>query len=250
MNIFFLAMVSVFVTSLISFTGALILSVGQQKIKDAMLYLISFAAGALLGNAFLDLIPYALSKDPNSWLFNSFAILVGILFFFILEAFLHWHHQHFVPYYSRKATYGLMNLIGDGIHNFVDGVVIAGSFLVSMELGLTTTVAVILHEIPQEISDFGILLHAGYSTRKALFYNFLSALTAILGALFVFVFKKTVLPFQFSLLAFTAGGFIYIACCDLIPELHKTPQKLSKSLFQFLWLIMGTVIMLALQIIM
>ena len=139
-----------------------------------------------------------------------------------------------------------MNLIGDGLHNFLDGAIVAGSFLVSFPLGMATSLAVIAHEIPQEIGDFGVLVHGGLSQKKALVFNFCSALVAILGAIFVLSFGAKISGFPQMLVPFTAGGFIYIAGSDLIPELHKE-VNLKKSLVQLLGLLLGIGIMLGLK---
>jgi zinc and cadmium transporter len=139
---------------------------------------------------------------------------------------------------------GVMNVVGDGFHNLIDGLVIGGSYLVSVPLGLATTLAVIFHEIPQEIGDFGILLHAGFNKAKALLLNFVSALAAFLGAVVALAIGSRVAGFSEFLIPFTAGGFIYIAGSDLIPELHKE-VKPSRSFFQFVALLLGLLLMLA-----
>ncbi len=137
-----------------------------------------------------------------------------------------------------------MNLVGDFFHNFIDGMIVAGSYLVSIHLGITTTIAVIFHEIPQEIGDFGVLLYSGLTKYKALFYNFLSALSAFIGAILILIVGSSIPNLTMFLLPFTAGGFIYIAATDLIPELHKK-FKIKSSLLQFLFLVLGMLVMLA-----
>ena len=225
---------SVLAVSLVSFTGLFAISVNPERLKKVLFILISFAAGTLLGDAFLHILPEIVAE--HGWSITiSLYLLISIVLFYCLEQFIHWHHYHHVSEEERHPV-GLLNLVGDGFHNFIDGLIIGTSYLVSVELGIATTLAVIFHEIPQEIGDFAILLHSGFTRGKALLYNFLSALTAVLGTLLAIGisgrFEGTV-PF---FLALTAGGFIYIATADLIPELHKEVniKKSFIQLFSFL----------------
>ena len=158
-----------------------------------------------------------------------------------MERVLHWNHCHNHGD-CEVHTFSYMSLIGDGIHNFIDGLIIAASFIVSIPLGFLTSLAVIAHEIPQEISDFSILIYGGFSKKKALFFNFLSALTAVLGVLVGFVLSSSVENFVMYLLPIAAGGFIYIGASDLVPELHKE-KDLKKSILSFGFFILGIVIM-------
>jgi len=166
--------------------------------------------------------------------------VLGIVVFLMLERFFHWRHCHEGICEIHAFTY--LNLIGDGIHNFIDGAVIAVSFLISFNLGIITTMAVILHEIPQELGDFGVLVYGGFSKARALFFNFLSAITALGGALTAYLFANVVKDISSGLLAFTAGGFIYIASSDLIPEIHKQKDN-RKANIAFLLFIAGLVFM-------
>jgi zinc and cadmium transporter len=166
--------------------------------------------------------------------------------FFVLEKFIHWRHCHIPTSKSHPHPLAFMNLVGDGLHNLIDGMIIGGAYLASTALGVTTTIAVILHEIPQEIGDFGVLLHAGLKKTKALFYNFLSALTAVIGVIISITIGTMLENYLLFLLPLTAGGFIYIAGSDLIPELHKECE-VSKSFIQFIWLILGIGVMLLLR---
>ena len=206
--------------------------------------------GALLGDVFLHILPELWESGHSSPAVMSL-IFVGFLLFFILEKFLRWHHGHEGEVHSDTIELeqsnhthhiGYLNLISDGLHNFIDGVVIAGAYLVSVEIGTATTLAVILHEIPQEIGDFGLLLHAGFSRARALFYNFLSAVFAIFGVLAVVLLGDLVTGLEAYILAIAAGGFLYIAAADLVPELHKT-SDLRKSFIQLLAILMGFVLM-------
>lgn len=232
------------IVSLISLIGVLTFSLNKKKLKKIILFLVSFSAGALFGNAFIHLLPEAVTEYGFN-LSISIYLILGILIFFMLEKFIHWRHCH-IPT-SKKHTHpvAFMNLIGDGVHNFVDGIVIAGSYLVNIQIGIATTIAVLLHEIPQEISDFGVLLYGGFSRAKALFFNFLSALTAFLGAILAIVIGSRIENFSIFLLPFAAGGFIYVAGSDLIPEMHKE-NVLSKSFVQFFSLLLGITVMLLL----
>jgi zinc and cadmium transporter len=174
----------------------------------------------------------------------SLFFIAGMLIFFVLEKFIHWRHCHEPTCKSHPHPLAYMNLVGDSFHNFIDGAVIAGAYLVSVPLGIATTLAVVLHEIPQEIGDFGVLIHAGFTKTKALFMNFVTALTAVLGAVVTLLIASNIHNLEMFLLPFTAGGFIYIAGSDLIPELHKE-TRVSKSILQLVFIILGVGIMLA-----
>ena len=184
------------------------------------LILLSFAAGVLLATTFLELLPEAtsLERAPGNIFTATLAAMIG---FFLLERLLHGSHAHedATPREQANASPYLI-LIGDGLHNFIDGVAIAASFAAAPELGIVTTLAVIVHEVPHELSDFGILVAGGMAMRTALFLNFLSGLTAVLGALFFFSSGVDLQPYVAWFMAATAGMFLYIASADLIPELH------------------------------
>lgn len=237
---------SVIIVSALSFVGALSLAVSIPRLKKIVIFLVSLSAGTLLGGAVLHLLPEAI-EDHGSTLQIWYYFLAGIIIFFILEKIIYWRHCHIQTSGEHPHSLGLMNLIGDGLHNFIDGAVIAGAFLVNNQLGIITSIAVIAHEIPQEIGDFGVLIHAGYSRAKALFFNFLTALTAVLGAGFALLIGSQIENFAAIVLPFTAGGFIYIATADLIPELKKDNQLL-KSLGQLGSILFGVWIMLAMKI--
>ncbi len=238
MSTFILILASTFLVSAISIIGILFLVLRKKLLDKISLMLVSFASGSLLGGAFLHLIPEALSPYDES---VFIVILVGIFVFFLLEKSL-WKHCHEKECPVHPFAY--LNLFGDGLHNFIDGLIIAASFLVSIPLGTATTLAVIFHEVPQEIGDFGILVYGGLSKNKALFYNFLTAITAIVGATFMYalyVFSPFI-PNMAYLLAFAAGSFIYIATTDLIPELRKE-RNLTISIVQIILLLGGITFM-------
>lgn len=229
--------------SLLSLSGAFALLVRQQAFRRAVLVMISFSVGALLGDVFLHILP-ELAEDGGITPGLSMLILGGIAGFFILEKFLHWHHAHIA---SEDVIHpvAITNLVGDAIHNFVDGAIIAGAFLVDPALGVTTAIAVALHEIPQEIGDLGILVHAGLSLRKALLVNFASALASMLGAAITLALAGSVEGLERVMLAITAGGFVYIAGADLIPELQRETRPVT-SVIQLLGAGLGVAVMAAL----
>ena len=172
-------------------------------------------------------------------------VIAGIAFSFIIEKIIHWRHCHHPTTHDHPHPFAWMNLFGDGVHNFIDGLIIGAAYLVSIPVGIATTVAVILHEIPQEIGDFGVLLHGGFSKGKALLLNFVTALLSVFGAIVALLLSSYVENLTTYLVPFAAGGFIYIAAADLIPELHKE-TKVSKSLLQFFFFILGVLVMILL----
>lgn len=236
--------IGILVVSVISLVGVFILPSREDILRKYVFILISLAVGALLGDAFIHLIPEALEKSSNATA-TSVLIIFGILSFFILEKLLHWHHHGEDAKENHIHPIGRLILFSDGVHNFLDGTIIAASFMVSIPVGIATIVAVILHEIPQEIGDFAILVHAGYSRRRALVLNFLSALTAFVGAGTFFVFGELSKSLLDYFLPLAAGGFIYIAASDLIPELHKTKQA-KHSFYQLVAVVFGVLAMIAL----
>ncbi|HLC68878.1 MAG TPA: ZIP family metal transporter [Candidatus Bilamarchaeaceae archaeon] len=222
--------------SLVSFTGIFILSLKHRMVETVLFAMVAFAAGTLLGAAFLDLLPEASELiEPATVLQIA---LVGIVVFFLIEKIIHWHHYHYGSHWLREKPLAYLNLIGDGIHNFFDGAAIAASFLIAPELGITTTLVVLLHEIPQEVGDFSLLLYSGFSRAKALLFNFLSGLLAVIGALGFYYFSSAIENLEAIGLAFTGGMFIYIAAADLFPEFQKE-KGMNKSLLQFFLLALG-----------
>lgn len=235
------ALIAVGIVSLLSLLGAVFLAFQRKLLDFITTYLLAFSSGILLGTVFYDLIPEAFA-DIGADTYT--AVIVGVVSFFILEKFIHWHSHVEGAGVERSPKHHVayLSLIGDGIHNFLDGVVIGVTFLTSIPLGITTTMAVIAHEIPHELSDFFLLIYGGFSNAKALWYNFLSALTAILGTVLVFVFSRDILTYSPYLIGFAAGNFLYIAASDLIPELHE--KRLVKiSVLQTIFLVAGVVLM-------
>jgi zinc and cadmium transporter len=173
--------------------------------------------------------------------------MAGFLLFFLVEKYLHWHHHHDADSGIHIHPVGYINLVSDGIHNFIDGVLIGVSFLTSIPLGIATTLAVILHEIPQEIGDFGVLISAGFTRKRALWLNFATALTAVVGTVLALVFGGRLETLTAYAIPLTAGGFLYIAAVDLLPPLHKETRP-SRSLLQLIAIIAGVAIMAWLKI--
>ena len=228
-----------------SLIGAVSLVLSRTWLERALFFIVAFAAGALLGDVFFHLVPEISESTHGFDTTASVSILGGVLTLFVLEKVLHWHHAHF-PSEEVLHPVAVTNLVGDGLHNFVDGAIVAGSFAVSTELGIATAIAVALHEIPQEFGDFGILLHAGLSPKRALAMNFASGAISVLGAIVVLVLIP-VDAIERVLVPFSAGAFIYIASTDLLPDLHKEPET-GKSLAQLVALVAGICAMAALLV--
>ncbi len=247
MMVWLYSLLSVLVVSAISLIGIFFLSLNEKRLQRILFILVSFAVGGLFGDAFIHLLPESFGR-LGAGLETSLYVIVGILIFFIVEKVIRWRHCHIPTSVHHPHPVVTMNIIGDGVHNLIDGMVIAASYAISVSLGLATTLAVVLHEIPQEIGDFGILVNGGFSPRRALFFNFLSALTALVGALMVLIVGSHIKDLSVILLPVTAGGFIYIAGSDLIPELQHCGSMKDTAL-QFLSIILGITIMTILRII-
>ena len=242
---------SVLLVSAASFAGAFSISISPGRLRQILIFLIPLAIGALLGDAFFHLIPQAFEETENPAAI-SFLVLLGIFSVFLLEKFLRWHHHSAMENSSDHAPHaphkedpkylGQIILFSDGLHNFIDGIVIGVSYLASVEIGIATTLAVILHEIPQEIGDFGVLIYSGYKRATALLYNFLSALTAVAGATLVIILGSFPERLVEGVLPFAAGIFIYIASSDLVPELHKH-EKGKNVFFEIAGLAVGILAM-------
>ena len=237
---------SVLIVSLISLIGLFVFFPSGRG--SWIIYLISFAAGALFGDVFLHLLPEVAESGGFGVELSSF-VLVGILLFFILEKGIHWQHCHGQAMGEHVHPFAYVNLIGDGLHNLIDGIIIAASYLVSFPVGLATTIAVVLHEIPQEIGDFAILIYSGFSKRKALLLNFASALLAFLGAGLTFWAHSFIGSIDLPLTLIAAGGFLYLAGSDLIPELHKHSRSFVSSLAQVVVFLLGIGVMALLLLI-
>ena len=229
--------------SVASMAGIFFLSLNRKTLHGVLHILIAFSAGTVLGASIFDLLPEALELVAGEAVYNYIAL--GFVLFFFLERFIYCYHS------NRKVddtddrtervvprTFVYLNLIGDGIHNFIDGMIIAASFLLGPSVGLTTTVAIIFHELPQEMGDYALLVYGGMKERRALLYNFAVALTVVLGGLLTVQFIEAVSALKGFLIAVATGGFIYLSASELVPEL-KEERNFSRSMVQFTVFILG-----------
>ena len=234
-----LSFISVLVISAIPLFAFSFMKTRDEKLRSITGVFVALAIGAMLGDVIFHIYPEASAVNPQMfWIFAG----LGAIFFFIAEKFIHWHHH---ANHSHTHPVGKLILLGDGVHNFVDGLLIAGSFLISPSIGFATAFAVILHEIPQELGDFSVLLHAGYSKTRAIKANFLSACTAIVGCLIGIIGNSFVEGLPTILLSITAGGFAYVSIADLLPWVLKKKDSLPLSFIMFF---VGVVVMYALML--
>jgi zinc and cadmium transporter len=225
--------------SLLAFVGFFTLYLKEKLLDEVILALIALSAGTLMGSAFLHLIPETMEMTSEAGVFLW--LLFGYIFFFFLEKFLLWHHCHKV---KHVHTVGYINLISDAVHNFADGLILAASFVTSISLGIVTSVAIALHEVPQEIGDMGVLLYSGFKRKRGLTLNFFVALTTVLGGLTGYLLAGYVEQFKTVLLPLAAGGFIYLSSSDLVPEIRKI-ESVKKSVVVFLVFLAGISVMWA-----
>lgn len=238
--------ISTVAISVLAFTGAIFLSFHVKHLHRVLTLLVSLSAGTLLGGAFIHLLPEAHETISTSRVYLS--LLAAYVLFFVMESILHLHHTHDEEdhlHHHRKSL-GFMNLSGDILHNFLDGLVIASAFAVGPEIGIPTAVAVALHEIPQEISDFGVLMYSGFSKTKALVFNFLASLSVVVGGIVGYFLSSHSEGLIELLIPFAAGSFIYVATSDLVPQI-KAHEKLSKAVLNLGVFVLGIGIMYALQ---
>lgn len=236
-------LIATFLGSIGALIGGVILLSNEKFILKVSHFLASFAAGVLLGAAFFDLLPEAMHEGEKSQIDIFFWALLGIVLFFLLERFIHWFHHHEQYHEHEKESKATVPLIifSDTAHNFLDGVIIAATFLINIPLGIVTTIAVAAHEIPQEIGDFGLLLHKGLSRRKVILVNVLSAAASLIGAVITYISGNILANYLPIFLAITAGFFIYIATSDLIPEIHYEKRK-GFALVESFLLIFGIIV--------
>lgn len=250
MDGFVYSLLAVISVSLLSLVGIFAISLDEKKLDSILFVLISFAAGSILGAAYFDLLPEAteLTESPLAFVY----VAIGFVGFFFLERFIYWYHGH-----AHESEIGektvvkslvYLNIVGDGIHNFIDGMIIAASFFLDVSLGVVSTVSVVFHESAQEIGDFGVLVFGGFTKMKALLLNFLSALTAIAGAFFSLLSITYAEGSVGFLVAFAAGGFIYLAACELIPEIQQE-RSFRRSVIQFVLFIAGLILAWSLGVI-
>jgi len=236
------SLASIFAVSLTSLIGVLTLPLREEDLRKTLLYLVSFSAGGLFGDAFLHLIPDAI-EDSGFGIPVSFSVLLGIVLSFVVERFLQWRHCHIPTSKEHPHSLVYMNLFGDAVHNLIDGLIIGGSYVAGTPLGVATTLAVLFHEIPQEIGDFGVLLYGGFSKPRALLFNFVTGLVALVGGAAALGLSSIFQGSVSLLTAFAAGSFIYVAGSDLIPELHKEEPGLLRSALQLLAFFLGVMVL-------
>ncbi|MCX8154157.1 MAG: ZIP family metal transporter [Candidatus Bathyarchaeota archaeon] len=237
-----LGLLSVLVISLISLAGALTLMFNDKHLAKILLYLVSFAAGSLFGDAFIHLIPDAM-ENTSPTLLASILIIFGILVSLTVERLLQWRHCHIPTSNEHPHPFAYMNLFGDAVHNLIDGMIIAGSYMASIPIGIASTLAVLFHEIPQEIGDFGVLIYGGFSKKRAIRLNLLTAMATVAGAIIAIALSAVIDGFIPLLIPFAAGNFIYVAASDLIPELRKDACAPRKATAQMIAIILGIVVM-------
>ena len=234
MSILFYIILMTGINGLVALAGAFSLFISKKSLNKILLFLVSISIGALIGGAIFHLIPEAIKE---LYLIKTFLIgFLGIIIFYSVESYLHWHHCHKNGECSEHP-YTHLILYGDAIHNFIDGLIIASSFIISIPLGVLTSLLIIAHELPQEIGDFGVLVYGGFTKSRALFYNFLVQLTSVFGGILGYYFLQ-VHNYAVYLLPFAAGGFLYIAIGDLIPEVFKE-KNWKKRIINILGILIG-----------
>jgi zinc and cadmium transporter len=229
-----LIILSTFALSLITFVSVILLSFKEKLLKSIIFSLVAIAAGTMLGSSFLHLLPESMEFLPPRIVLK--ATLMSMLGFYLLEKIMHWHHPHNEE--GHVHTFGYLNLFGDIIHNFIDGLILASAFVVDIRLGFITLFALALHEIPQELSDFAVLIYAGFTKKKAIIVNFLAGVSSVLGGIVGYFLSHSVETFVPYLLPIAAGGFLYIATSDLVPEIKKE-RDFTRSMTATIMLMLG-----------
>jgi len=249
-------LLSTLVVSLFSLSGIYALSLSENTLHRILFVIVGFSAGSILGAVYFDLLPEAVELLEADSAFVYVAL--GFVLFFILERFIYWYHGHghveeieHLPARPGRANtreFAYLNLVGDAIHNFIDGLLISASFFAGVTVGVATTIAVIFHELPQEMGDYGLLLYGGFDRKRALALNFAAALTVVLGGVAAIFIVEAVEALSGVLIAIAAGGFTYLGASELIPELHKE-KTLSRSVVQFAAFLIGMMVIWSLGII-
>lgn len=243
MEILLYIIIATFTVSLGGLVCVFTLSIKESQLSRVLMLLVALSAGALMGGAFIHLLPEAVEELEPITVFSI--VLFSFVSFFFIEKLLHWRHCH--KGNCDIHTFGYMNLIGDSVHNFIDGLIIAATFTTNISLGIATTITIAFHEIPQEIGDFGVLLYSGFDKKTALVWNYLVALIAVIGGIVGYYISFHVAHFVSYLLPFAAGGFIYIAASDLMPEILKE-QSLKKTIASFGCFLLGIGIMILVKL--
>jgi zinc and cadmium transporter len=243
----FTIILATFVVSLFSLSGIFALSLNEERLHSILFFLLAFSAGTIFGAAVFDLLPEAVELVDEHTVFLYIAF--GYVAFYFLERFIYWYHGHGhredMEGIEPERGFAYLNLLGDGVHNFIDGMVIAASFTVGLHVGLATTMAVIFHELPQEMGDYGILMYAGFDRVRALVLNFAAALCVVVGGVFATFYLETVEALSGLLIAFSAGAFLYLAASELVPELQQE-RDFRRSLIQFAVFILGMAVIYSL----
>jgi zinc and cadmium transporter len=236
MRILLYIIISTFLISIASFIAAIFLAFKEEKLKKIILILVSFSTGALIGGAFLHLLPESIQKLGNN-LNVYIPLLIGFSIFYLLEQFIHWHHCHKTPSeHNQEEPFTYLILLSETVHNFIDGVLIGAAFVVDIRIGLVTWFVIAAHELPQKLGDFGVLIHGGWKKTKALMFNFFSSLAIIIGGVLAYFLSSKINIVY--LIPFAAGTFIYIGASDLIPEI-KNHNSLKKNLTHFIFFVLG-----------
>ncbi|MDD5340946.1 MAG: ZIP family metal transporter [Patescibacteria group bacterium] len=238
-------LISTLVISIIGQVGFFVFILKDNILKKILIFFVSFSAGSLIGGAFFHLLPDVIEKNDDILMVFVWTI-VGFCLFFMMEKFLRWHHCHDKECEEKKHL-GQINMVGDGIHNFLDGVIVMAAFVVSPALGLATSISIISHEIPQELGDFGVLLYSGYNRTKAIIFNFLLSVIAVLGALVGYFLSNEISGFANVIIPIAAGGFFYIAASDFIPEMQKEINAKS-SIINFLVFVLALAFMFVVKL--
>jgi len=237
---------STFAISLVAWVGVATLFLREELLDRLLLVLVALAAGGLIGGAFLHLLPRAIAEYGSTDTLPLFlAVVAGFCLFYVLEQFVHWHHHHAATHEREPVSY--LVLVSDTVHNFVDGLVVAGAFLLGVDVGLVTAAAVALHEIPQEIGDFGVLVYGGFDRRRALVLNYLTQTTVVFGGVAGYFLADVVEGTPVMLLPFAAGNFVYIASSDLIPEI-KDEENVRTAAVYFAVFLTGILLMLGIKL--
>lgn len=236
---------SVLIVSLLALIAALPILLKKKISNKLLLFLLSISVGVILSTVFINFLPEAVSQGYTLGI--ALYILFGFLTFFLLEKLVHHHHskkEEHIEGHSHAYHLAPLNLIGDALHNFIDGVVIAASYAVNITVGVAATISIIFHELPQEIADIGVLIYSGMNKKKALLFNFISALFAVIGAVIGMLLISTIDGFNEFILPFAAGVFLYIGASNLVPELHRH-CSIKDSIIHILAILLGVAIIVA-----
>jgi len=234
-------LIATILVSLSSFIGIFTISLNERTLHKVLTILVAYSAGTILGAALFDLLPEAVELVDKTLVYPIIAF--GFVFFLLLERSLYWYHGHghgheFEHEDGVTKEFAYLNLLGDFVHNFIDGMIIAASFANSVTVGVTAAIAVVFHELPQEMGDYGILIYAGMERRRALILNSLAAVSVVVGGIFGSFFLGMVENLEGYMVAFSAGAFIFLSAGELIPEMHDENDR-GKALIQLAVLILG-----------